>query len=130
VGEAHALSDAIEARVAQELGANVRVDTHLEPFLPTATGRDVTVERSDVGALTRRFATAEPDVLDCHEVLVTETEGRLSVVAHVHGRADLPLDALHSASERIEKAVQAEAPEITSVLLHFEPLETGTDHDS
>jgi cation diffusion facilitator family transporter len=117
VGEAHALSDAIEARVAQELGANVRVDTHLEPFLPTATGRDVTVERSDVGALTRRFATAEP-------------EGRLSVVAHVHGRADLPLDALHSASERIEKAVQAEAPEITSVLLHFEPLETGTDHES
>jgi divalent metal cation (Fe/Co/Zn/Cd) transporter len=115
----------VEARLAQELGANVRVDTHLEPLSPTATGRDVTVARPDIVALTRRIATAERDVLDCHEVLVTETEGRLSVVAHVHGRADLPLDALHSASERIEKAVQAEAPEITGVLLHFEPLQAG-----
>jgi divalent metal cation (Fe/Co/Zn/Cd) transporter len=125
VGEAHDLSDAVEERVAQELGANVRVDTHLEPLSPTATGRDVTAGRPDIVALTARIATAERDVLDCHEVLVTETEGRLAVVAHVHGRADLPLDALHSASERIEKGVQAEAPEITSVLLHFEPLEAG-----
>jgi cation diffusion facilitator family transporter len=123
VGEAHELSDAIEARVAQELGANVRVDTHLEPLSPTSVARDVTAERPDVVELTREVATAEPDVVDCHEVLVTETGSRLSVVAHVHGRFDLVLDALHSASERIEKAIQVRAPEIAAVLLHFEPLE-------
>jgi cation diffusion facilitator family transporter len=125
LGKAHELSDAIEARVAQELGAEVRVDTHLEPLSLTAVARDATAERPDVVDLTRAVATAEPHVLDCHEVLVTETEGRLSVVAHVHGRADLVLDELHSASERIEKAIQERAPEIAAVLLHFEPLETG-----
>jgi cation diffusion facilitator family transporter len=123
VAEAHALSDAIEARVAEELGDRVRVDTHLEPLEATAVGRDVTSERSDVVALVSRAAAAQADVLDCHEVLVTSAPEGLSVVAHVHGRADLPLEAIHSASERIEKAVQVENPEIASVLIHFEPFE-------
>jgi cation diffusion facilitator family transporter len=123
VGEAHALADAIEARVAEELGDRVRVDTHLEPLEQTAPGHDVTAERPEVVALVTRAATAEPEVLDCHEVLVVSTGNRLSVVAHVRGRSDLPLEAIHRASERIEQAVQLENPEIEGVLIHFEPLE-------
>jgi cation diffusion facilitator family transporter len=124
IGEAHELSDAIEARVAEELGDRVRVDTHLEPIEPTAPGYDVTAQRPDVVALVRRAATAEPEVVDCHEVIVTRGEERLSVVAHVSGRADLPLEAIHASSERIEAAVRAGEPEVARVLIHFEPLGT------
>lgn len=119
--DAHSLSDEVEASVTEEVGPDVRVDTHIEPLETTASGRDVTDARADVVSSLRRFALEEADVVDCHEVLVTESEGELSVVAHVRGRRDLPLARIHEASERIEKAMIAAHPEVSSVLIHFEP---------
>jgi divalent metal cation (Fe/Co/Zn/Cd) transporter len=43
------------------------------------------------------------------------------VVAHVTGRADLPLARLHDASERIEKRVHVSRPDVAEVVIHFEP---------
>ncbi|MGI8521197.1 MAG: cation diffusion facilitator family transporter [Actinomycetota bacterium] len=121
LGEAHELSERIEEAVVSELGAEARVDTHVEPLETTAFGTDVTPQRSDIVATVRQVAEAERDVLDCHEVLVTGASGRLSITAHVRGRADLPLARIHSASERIELAIRREVSEAGVVLIHFEP---------
>lgn len=121
VADAHALSDKIEAAVGNELGSGVRVDSHIEPLEMIATGTDVTRARQDVAEAVRAAALSEPEVIDCHEVLVTAADGELSVVAHVRGRAELALSAIHHASQRIEKAVHARHPEVGDVLIHFEP---------
>lgn len=121
VAEAHDLSDRIEAEVRTELGPDVRVDTHIEPLQSSSFGRDVTAERPDVVDSVRRAAAAEGDVVDCHEVLVTQARDHLAVVAHMRGRADLPLSLMHEASERIEKSVHAEHDDVGDVLIHFEP---------
>lgn len=118
---AHRLSDDVESAVAAEFGGNVRVDTHIEPLETTAFSTDVTAERQSVVEAVTRLAIRETDVLDCHEVLVTSSGGELSVVAHVRGRANLPLDRIHDASERIEDALHAEHPDVGPVLIHFEP---------
>ena len=123
--EAHDLSDRIEASVIQELGRDVRVDTHIEPREDSSQAQDVTNTRSDVVKAVEELATAEPAVIDCHDVLVTSTEGTLSVVAHVTGRADLSLARLHDASRTIEEGLRAQYPEIGPVLIHFEPAEEG-----
>jgi cation diffusion facilitator family transporter len=119
--QAHALSDAIEESVSQELGHDVRVDTHIEPLADPTAGRDVKSARSDLADAVRRAAVAEPDILDCHEVLVTASGDQVSIVAHVRGRADLPLARIHEASTRIENTLRAEHHEIVEVLIHFEP---------
>jgi divalent metal cation (Fe/Co/Zn/Cd) transporter len=111
----------VEQAVAQELGADVRVDTHIEPLEQTAYGKDVTADRPDLVAEVQRFATAEPEVLDCHEVIVTSFASGLAIVAHVRGRKTLPLDRMHDASVRIEKEIHKALPEIASVIIHFEP---------
>ena len=121
VTSAHELSDRVESEVEGELGGDVRVDTHLEPLETTVLGRDVTTERTDVVETVRRVAVEEVEVIDCHEVIVSSSEGDLRVVAHVRGRGDLPLSRIHQASDRIEKAVHAIHPEVASVLIHFEP---------
>lgn len=121
VSDAHALSDSVEDSVADELGGRVRVDSHIEPLKRTALGRDVTQTEQELVAAVQRAALEEPDVLDCHEVLVTSSGGGLSVVAHVRGRKDLPLSRLHDASERIEKRLNASHPDVDDVLIHFEP---------
>jgi cation diffusion facilitator family transporter len=121
LGEAHELSDEIERAVVAELGEGARVDTHLEPLETTAFGTDVTQQRPDVVSTVRAIAEGEGDVLDCHEVLVTGAAGKLSVTAHVRGRADLPLARMHAASERIELSIRKQVPEAGTVLIHFEP---------
>ncbi len=121
LGDAHDLSDRIERAVTEELGGDVRVDTHIEPLRPAATGDDVTARRGDIVDAVRRIALQEKDVLDCHEVLITEAGGELSIVAHVGGRGNLALAGIHEASERIESALHATYPEIGPVLIHFEP---------
>ena len=121
LAEAHDVADRVEHQVITELGEDVRVDSHIEPLEPTAHGRDVTDARSDLVASISAIASEEVDVLDCHEVLITESGGELTVVAHVRGRASLSLSRLHSASQRIENRLHAEHPEIGPVLIHFEP---------
>lgn len=121
VEEAHRLSDEIEKAVADELGPHVRVDSHIEPLEPTTLGQDVTESRADIVELVAEVAQREPDVIDCHEVLVTSVDGELSVVAHVRGPRTLPLNRIHAASVRIEDALRSARPEIGPVLIHFEP---------
>lgn len=120
--EAHRLADEVEDEVARELShKNVRVDAHIEPLKTTAPGADVTDDRHDLVEEIRRFAVEEPDVLNCHEILLTSSGLEISVVAHVAGRGDLPLIRMHDASDRIEKAIRAAHPEVGAVTIHFEP---------
>jgi cation diffusion facilitator family transporter len=126
LGEAHGLSDAIEASIVQELGDDVRVDTHIEPLEAPTPGHDVTDVHADIVSSVERLAAEEPVVLDSHEILVTSSEGKLSVVAHVRGPDDLLLWRMHEASTRIEKSVRALHPEVRDVLIHFEP---AGDHE-
>lgn len=121
LAEAHDLSDRIEGAVGREIGPNLRVDTHIEPLEPTTYGRDVTAEHAALADDVTRLALEEPDVVDCHEVLVTSAEGELSIVVHVRGRKELPLVRMHDASQRIEKAIHAAHPRVGAVLIHFEP---------
>lgn len=120
--EAHDLSEEIEDAVGQELGPHARVDTHIEPLERTTLGRDVTADRRDIVTSIIDAALEETDVTDCHEVLVTSAEDLLSIVAHVRGRRDLPLERIHAASERIENRIRSRHPDIGPVVIHFEPL--------
>jgi divalent metal cation (Fe/Co/Zn/Cd) transporter len=119
--EAHRLSDLIEDAVGAELGEEARVDSHIEPLKRTTLGRDVTSNRSDVVEAVRELALQEPDILDCHEVLVTSVDGQLAVVAHVHGRPTVALSRIHEAADRIEKSILIAHPDVESVTIHFEP---------
>lgn len=121
LGEAHDLSDRIEDAVRKELGADVRVDTHIEPLETTTAAKDVTAAHPDLVEAIRALALVEADVKDCHEVVITASGHQLSVVAHVGGRGDLALARMHEASERIEHAIRSAHPQVGPVLIHFEP---------
>lgn len=118
---AHELADRVEAEIEKEIGTDVRVDTHMEPLVPTTFGEDVTSQRADIVASVRAAALQESDIDDCHEVLVTSTGHGITVVAHVRGNASLPLAKMHAASTHIENVVHLRHDEVDSVLIHFEP---------
>lgn len=121
VTESHELADAIEDLVRDELGVRARVDAHIEPLEQTMHGKHVTQQRSDLVAAVEHRAVEEPEILDCHEVIVVQTGESLTVIAHVRGRGDTSLTKLHDAANRVEKDVLAALPEVGRVLIHFEP---------
>jgi divalent metal cation (Fe/Co/Zn/Cd) transporter len=122
LAEAHAIAEDLESAIAGEIGGVARVDTHLEPLEePAATGADATAGHAELVDQIRRLAEWQPEVADCHEVVITECDRRLSIVMHCAAAAGLSVQAVHEASNRIEADVHRRWPGIERVTVHFEP---------
>jgi cation diffusion facilitator family transporter len=121
IDRAHSIAEELEAEILREIPGVSRVDTHLEPLGEGAAGRDVTAMNSDLVEWTTRLAERQPEVQDCHEVLISEIEGALALVMHCEAYPGLSVDAVHEASNRIENETHRRWPEIKRVTVHFEP---------
>lgn len=119
--DAHAISDQLEASIARGVPGTARVDTHVEPLEKQESIIDVTAVQSELVDWARTFAERQPEVRDCHEIVVTDSGGDLTMVMHCHAGAGLAVAAVHEASTRIESAVHARWTAVKRVTVHFEP---------
>ena len=105
--DAHAIAEELERAIAAELDEVARVDTHLEPLeSPAALGADVTERHEALVQWTCELAEQQPEVANCHEVVVTDTAEGLSMVMHCEAAPGLSVRQVHEASTRIEAEVQ------------------------
>jgi divalent metal cation (Fe/Co/Zn/Cd) transporter len=124
LGKAHAISERLEAEISQEIPGVARVDTHLEPLEGgRAAGADVTPRQSTLVRWARAVAEQQPEVQNCHEVVVTETGGRLSLVMHCEAAPGLSVSDVHRASTKIENEIHQGWPDVERVTVHFEPID-------
>jgi len=115
VGQAHAVADAVEEAVAEELGG-ADVVVHVEP-LETA---------GDLRQRVTAAAAAAPEVREVHNVRVMHLQDGYELSLHVKLPRELSLTEAHHVVERLERRVRAEVPELRNVHTHIEPL-AGTD---
>jgi cation diffusion facilitator family transporter len=120
---AHSHADQLEREIMEEIPGVSRVDTHLEPLAEGAMGEDVTKDHAFLAKWSRELAESQPEVLDCHEVLISESEDGLAIVLHCEAAAQLSVTAVHDASTRIEDATHLQWPDVKRVTIHFEPVE-------
>lgn len=126
LGRAHEISERLEAEIAAEIPGVARVDTHLEPLEGARSrGADVTARKQDLVAWAKQIAERQSEVQNCHEVIITESDGRLSLVMHCEAATGLSVSNVHGAATRIENEIHAGRPEIDRVTVHFEPAEWG-----
>lgn len=122
LAEAHSIAEAMESEISAEVSNVARVDTHLEPLEPSgAVASDVTGSHDDMVGWIRGFSENQPEVQDCHEVVISESSGSLQVVMHCEAAPGLSVAAVHEASNRIEEAVHRRWPNVGVVTVHFEP---------
>src|SRR6266567_42716 len=107
LGAAHDIASALEAAIAEELGTEVEVDTHIEPLQPYGQGgRDASGERvAAVRAALADVARKVGPVGDIHEVRVRETPAGEIVNFHC----------------LVERGLKARWPSIKRVIGHAEP---------
>ena len=121
---AHEMADGLESAIAAELGADVEVETHIEPLQPQdASGREAPPERVKAVAMAlSELAARGPHIRDVHNVRVRETgEGE---IVNFHCRVDprLSVQSVHENVDALERALKQQSPPIKRVIGHAEPM--------
>ncbi len=121
--DAHAQADSLESAIAGELGANVEVDTHIEPLQPhRAAGREAPPERVKAVEITLSEIAAEGRTIrDVHNVRVRETDDGEIVNFHCRVDPSLSVQAVHEKVDAMERALKQRSPSIKRVIGHAEP---------
>lgn len=125
LAEAHAIAERVESEIRGEVEGVLRVDTHLEPLDEPGPGRDVTLVHTGLVEWATGLAEQQPEVQNCHEVIVSESGGKLALVMHCEAAPGLSISQVHQASTRIEDEVHRQDARIGRVTVHFEPVGTA-----
>jgi len=107
--QVHAISDAVEKRIEQLGPADVVV--HMEPRA-----------HSDEGLFDVVRALAQRRGLAIHELAAHQSRGRVFLELHMEVDESLSLRQAHQRATELEQDVLREAPEVSDVNIHIEPL--------
>jgi len=125
LAEAHAIADALEAAIRAEFGADIEVETHIEPLQAGGiAGRNAAHPlQAEIAQTIRALASAGGAIRDIHAVRVRETSRGLVVNFHCYADAELPIDAVHLAVDTLERKLKEKRPDVRRAIGHAEPPE-------
>src|SRR4051812_22085864 len=120
--EAHEIAQQLEHRIRDAFGADVEVDTHIEPLEPELPpGSDAAPGRvAEIAQALSRFA-AGGDIHDIHNVRVRDTDAGEIVNFHCRARPSMSVIAVHEHVDAIERALRRAFPAVKRVISHAEP---------
>ena len=113
----------LEIAINDELGAQVEVDTHIEPLQSDALGRDATSIRiKEVQDALSALATRPGTLCDIHDVRVRDTSEGEIINFHCRVEPSKTVHDVHEKVDELERALRARWPSIKRVIGHAEPL--------
>lgn len=123
IGTAHDIASRLEAAVADELGPEVEVETHIEPLQAhDHPGHDAPAERvAAVSAALDELAAGPGRVCGVHDVRVRKTHDGEIVNFHCVADASLKVSDVHEMVDEIERGLRRRWPAIKRVIGHAEP---------
>lgn len=128
LGRAHDIATGLERAIAAELGADVEIETHIEPLQARRlAGRDAPAARvAEVGTVLTKLASGHPILRDVHHVRVRETpEGEL-VIFHCTVDPLCTVIDVHQEVDALERGLKQRFPAIRRVIGHAEPRDHVT----
>ncbi len=119
---AHDVAQSLEHSIRGDFGADVEVDTHIEPLEPELPlGTDAAPERVEtIAAALSRFA-ADTAIHDIHNVRVRDTEAGEIVNFHCRAAPSMSVIKVHENVDEIERALRRAFPTVKRVISHAEP---------
>ncbi|HET9087539.1 MAG TPA: cation-efflux pump [Acidobacteriaceae bacterium] len=119
--EAHALVTAIETETRAEVPEIDTILTHIES---ERSSIELEARRSEDAALEtqlRGIVREFPDILDVHDVVVSNARERMQVSCHCTLPDDRSMAEVHALITALEDRVKSEMPQIARVFIHPEP---------
>ncbi|ABE62272.1 cation diffusion facilitator family transporter [Nitrobacter hamburgensis X14] len=120
--DAHAIAHRLEHDIRNEFGADVEVDTHIEPLEPELPlGTDAVPARIDAIRTTLSGFTAGGAIHDIHNVRVRDTDAGEIVNFHCRAAPSMSVARVHEQVDEIERALRRAFPSVKRVISHAEP---------
>ena len=121
---AHDRATDLENEIRDGLGADVEVESHIEPLEPRlldgATPSPATVKK--VESALQRLTSKEKQLSDLHNIRVRSNAAGLYVHYHCRFAPTSSILEVHEVIDRIEVALIAKLPDIKRVVAHAEPV--------
>jgi cation diffusion facilitator family transporter len=119
---AHAIAHGLEHNIRDEFGAEVEVDTHIEPLEPELPfGVDAASDRIEtIKTALARFA-ADTAIHDIHNVRVRDSDAGEVVNFHCRAAPSMSVIKVHENVDEIERALRRAFPTVKRVISHAEP---------
>jgi len=127
LGAAHDIADGLEMAINDELGADVEVETHIEPLQSNgALGRNAMAARvSEVRDALSALASRAGALCEIHDVRVRETSEGEIINFHCRVEPSKTVHDVHEKVDALERALRTKWPSIKRVIGHAEPLPSG-----
>jgi divalent metal cation (Fe/Co/Zn/Cd) transporter len=123
LGAAHDIASQLESAIADELGADIEVETHIEPLETNEIGgraADPALTASIAHALARN-AAGEALLRDIHNVRVREAASGYFVIFHCRVDPNVTVAATHERVDALERSLRGEFPDVVRIVGHAEP---------
>jgi cation diffusion facilitator family transporter len=123
-GQAHEIASHLETEIADEIGADVEIETHIEPLeLRELSGHDTHPSVRDAITEALRARAAEWNVVkDIHDVRVRETAAGLVVNYHCRVDPALSVSDVHEFVDRLDRKLKRDFSWISRIVGHAEIL--------
>lgn len=123
IGRAHAIATDFERAIRDEFGADVEIETHIDPLAPhVLVGVDVDPAAIDeIASALGRHCDAVGRIVDVHDVRVRDTSGGWIVNFHCRVDPSVAVETVHAAVDEIERRMHDEYPAILRIVGHAEP---------
>lgn len=127
LASAHETITSLEAAIADELGAEFEIESHIEPMtLAELDGRECAdrVAGAISESLHRRAPETGP-LTEIHDIRVRETAAGLVVNYHCLAEPSLSVEAVHAHVDALDRRVREDCENIARIVGHAEPRTGG-----
>ena len=122
-GRAHEIASGLEEAIRAELGADVEVDSHIEPLeVRELRGQDVAPDRiAEIQGVLSELAAAGGVLRDVHDIRARDTQQGLVINYHCRVDPTLTVNAVHEAVDHLDHGMRSRFSNIARVVGHAEP---------
>ena len=123
LAEAHEIATALEKEVANEIGAEIEIETHIEPMeMRELFGHEADPRtQATFLAILQKHAAHIEGLRNVHDVRLRAAENGLFGLFHCNVPGDTPVEIVHMRVDALERAVKQDMPEIRRIVGHAEP---------
>ncbi|CAK0757831.1 ferrous-iron efflux pump FieF [Azospirillaceae bacterium] len=123
IGEAHKVATNLEKAIRAKLGAEVSVDTHIDPRrMRVLTGDPIDAQQTaEIIKKIRELAQSLRSPIEVHNIKVRGEAGGVYLSCHCIFNEQTPIRNCHDQTLRLEALLWENIPKIDRILLHAEP---------
>lgn len=125
--EAHRLATEFEKSVREVIPGLASVVTHIEPsgdaaaVMPSKPAGEAEIRKAIEGILSAEHLAAQP-----HDIRVRAIGNEYAVSCHCTLEQGLGIRDAHDLTERVEKRLRSQVPNLARVIIHVEPNDDGS----